>query len=141
YCKLQGRTINQWLAEPGSMPAFLDALVVQGWITRDQDPTLSRFWRMIEGPTAPMFGVFTAYEMQLWYDWIAGDWRAPPGRRLPPGKWEAQTQPPTAPGQRAPQQLDTLIEMMAGNRHALPEGLLATQAYARITGLAHEGPR
>lgn len=141
YCKLQGRTINQWLSEPGCMPAFLDALVAQGWITRDQDPTLSRFWRMIEGPTAPMFGVFTAYEMQLWYDWIAGDWRAAPGRRLPPGKWEAQTMPQPTPAQRAPQDVDTLIDMMAGNRHALPEGLLATQAYARITGLAHEGPR
>lgn len=24
-----------------------------------------------------MFGVFTPYEQQLLYDWIAGDWQAP----------------------------------------------------------------
>ena len=140
FCKLQGRTINQWLAEPGSMPAFLDALVAQGWIKRDQDPALSRFWRLLDGPTAPMFGVFTPFELQLWHDWICGDWQAPPCRRLPPGKWEDQTLPPEPSRQRTSNDLETLIEQMAGNRHALPEGLLATQAYARMTGLAQEGP-
>jgi hypothetical protein len=140
FCKLQGRTINQWLAEPGSMPAFLDALVAQGWIKRDQDPALSRFWRLLDGPTAPMFGVFTPFELQLWHDWICGDWQAPPCRRLPPGKWEDQTQPPAPSRQRTSNDLETLIEQMAGNRHALPQGLLATQAYARMTGLAQEGP-
>ncbi|VVP83960.1 hypothetical protein PS910_02234 [Pseudomonas fluorescens] len=139
-CKLKGRTINQWLAEPGSMPAFLDALVAQGWIKRDEDPALSRFWRLLDGPTAPMFGVFTPFEMQLWHDWIAGDWQAPPCRRLPPGKWEAQTQSPAPARLRETNDLEALIEQMSGNRHALPEGLQATQAYARMTGLAHEGP-
>ena len=31
----------------------------------------------IEGDRAAMFGVFTPYEQQLLYDWIAGDWQAP----------------------------------------------------------------
>ena len=26
YCRFQGRTVNQWLAEPGSMPGFLGVL-------------------------------------------------------------------------------------------------------------------
>jgi hypothetical protein len=39
----------------------------------------------------------------------------------------------------APEGLATLVERMSGNRHALPEGLQATQAFIRATGLIQEG--
>lgn len=84
-CRLQGRTINQWLAKPGAMPGFLDALQAQGWVKRDTDPRRSRFWSLIDGPVAEMFGVFDAYEKQLWHDWIAGTWQGLAPRRLVPG--------------------------------------------------------
>ncbi|MFJ4452889.1 iron-containing redox enzyme family protein [Pseudomonas sp. NPDC089392] len=139
-CRLQQRTINQWLAEPGAMPAFVAALQAQGWIRRGQPPAESRWWKLIEGPAAAMFGVFNAYEKQLWHDWIADDWR-PTIRRAAPGSWqmpEAQGEPAASLPDETPA---TLIKCMAGNRHATPDGLLATRAYMRITGLLQEEPR
>ncbi|MBF8745292.1 MULTISPECIES: iron-containing redox enzyme family protein [Pseudomonas] len=138
-CRLQKRTINQWLAEPGLMPGFLAAMQDQGWIQRGCDPAQSRWWRMIEGPSAPMFGVFDAYEKQLWYDWIAADWQGQT-RRVAPGSWEAQLALEPLPPTGTHDSVDALIERMSGNRHALPEGLLATQAYIRATGLVQEVP-
>lgn len=44
------------------MGAFLDALQAQGWVERDRNPRQSRFWALIDGPTAAMFGVFSPYE-------------------------------------------------------------------------------
>lgn len=76
-CRIGGRTVNQWLAVPGRFPAFLACLEEEGWIRRHADPRGSRFWNLIEGDRAAMFGVFTPYEQQLLYDWIAGDWQAP----------------------------------------------------------------
>lgn len=137
-CRLQKRTINQWLAEPGAMPAFIDAMCEQGWIKRGEDPSQSRWWKVIEGPTAPMFGVFTAYEKQLWHDWIAADWQAPL-RRVQPGSWEPQSGMDTPPEPLpVDQNIASLIERMLGNRHASPDGLLATRAYIHATGLAQE---
>lgn len=81
HCRVQKRTVNQWLAEPGAMPAFLLALQAQGWIRRGEEPANSRWWALIDGPSAPMYGVFTAYEKQLWHDWIAAGWQAR-GRRV-----------------------------------------------------------
>jgi hypothetical protein len=78
YCRIAGRTVNDWLSEPTRIPAFLEALQQQGWIRRNEDPQQSRFWRLLEGPQARMFGVFTAYEMQAIRDWIAGDWQGAP---------------------------------------------------------------
>jgi len=75
YCRLDGKTVNQWLAEPAQIPAFLDVLQNRGWIKRHQDPADSRFWQLIEGAGAPMFGVFSGYEKQLLCDWISGDWQ------------------------------------------------------------------
>lgn len=143
HCRLQKRTINQWLAEPGAMPAFLDAMQAQGWIRRGEDPEQSRWWKLIDGPTAPMFGVFTAYEKQLWHDWIAAGSQSRI-RRVLPGAWEAalQLQAQTPGNQRpcpADYDMDTLIGAMSGNRHATPEGLVATQAYIQATGLLQEG--
>jgi len=139
HCRLQKRTINQWLAEPGTMPAFVDALQAQGWIRRGENPVHSRWWALIDGPTAPMFGVFTAYEKQLWHDWIADSWQAST-RRVMPGSWDTGLAGESLPDfNQQTASLDTLVERMAGNRHALPEGLLATQAFVRATGLAQEG--
>lgn len=73
YCRVAGKTVNDWLSEPGQLPAFLAGLEKMGWIKRHQDPENSRFWKLIHGERAEMFGVFTAYEQQLIHDWIAGE--------------------------------------------------------------------
>lgn len=141
-CRLQGRTINQWLAEPGAMAGFLEALQAQGWIKRDSDPMQSRFWSLIDGPGAAMFGVFSAYEKQLWHDWIAGSWQGAGPRRVPPGQWEqALALQAGAPGQARASEIATLIEAMAGNRYAEPTGLRATRDYIAATGLFQGGPQ
>lgn len=140
-CRLQGRTINQWLAEPGAMPGFLDALQAQGWIKRHSDPRQSRFWALIDGPVAAMFGVFDAYEKQLWHDWIAGTWQGAAMRRVPPGQWEQALQlEEEAPGEGQAADMAVLIEAMAGNRHSTPQGLRATRAFIQATGLMSGGP-
>ncbi|MEK0361478.1 iron-containing redox enzyme family protein [Pseudomonas sp. CBC3] len=76
YCRFDGRTVNQWLAEPEQIPQFLDTLQRRGWIKRHEDPQHSRFWQLMAGEQGPMFGVFSAHEQQLIHDWIAGDWLA-----------------------------------------------------------------
>lgn len=81
YARIGGKTINQWLSEPDSMPEFLMQLQGIGWIRRHEDPQNSTFWRLIDGDAAAMHGVFTPYEQQVIYDWIAGDWR--PAKRAP----------------------------------------------------------
>lgn len=140
-CRLQGRTINQWLAEPGAMPRFLEALQAQGWVKRNSDPWQSRFWSLIDGPVAAMFGVFDSYEKQLWHDWIAGNWQDAGMRRVPPGQWEQALQlEEEAPGEAPAADMTALIEAMAGNRHATPQGLRATRAFIQATGLMQGGP-
>ncbi|WP_417779456.1 iron-containing redox enzyme family protein [Stutzerimonas xanthomarina] len=76
YCRFDGRTVNQWLAEPEQIPQFIETLQRRSWIKRHEDPQHSRFWQLITGEQAPMFGVFSAHERQLIHDWIAGDWLA-----------------------------------------------------------------
>lgn len=73
YCRIGGRTVNEWLGTPGSSREFLKALESAGWIKRNQDPANSRFWRLIEGPRAAMAGVFSGFEQQLLQDWIVND--------------------------------------------------------------------
>jgi hypothetical protein len=70
YCRVAGRSVNDWLAEPGQIPGFLAALETAGWIKRGEEVEHSRFWRLIEGERAEMFGVFSAYEQQVLRDWI-----------------------------------------------------------------------
>lgn len=72
-CMIDGKTINEWLAEPEQVARLLNVMEKTGWIKRHQDPEQSRFWQVIHAEKAPMFGVFTAYERQVIYDWIAGD--------------------------------------------------------------------
>jgi hypothetical protein len=73
YCRFDGRTVNDWLSVPTDIPQFLATLERRGWIQRNQDPDNSRFWRLLHGDRASMFGVFTPNELQLVHDWIAGD--------------------------------------------------------------------
>jgi hypothetical protein len=82
YCRIGGRAINDWLADPEQIPAFLDALVERDWIRRGQDPQNSRFWRLLQGERAEMFGVFSAYEQQVIYDWIAAGWEGALRRQI-----------------------------------------------------------
>ncbi|MDB5797280.1 MAG: hypothetical protein JWP36_1182 [Paucimonas sp.] len=74
YCRVGGRSVSDWLSSPGQMPAFLASMEQAGWIKRNQDPADSRFWKLLDGERAAMFGVFNGYEQQLIHDWIAGDW-------------------------------------------------------------------
>jgi len=76
YCKVEGRTVNDWLSNPRDISRFLRELERNGWIRRHRDPAQSRFWRLIDGEGADMFGVFSGYERQLVHDWISGDWQA-----------------------------------------------------------------
>lgn len=73
HCRIGGRTVNHWLAEPDRMPDFLETLADKGWLRQGQDPRDSRFWQLIQGEAAPMFGVFSPYEQQLLLDWLAGN--------------------------------------------------------------------
>lgn len=72
-CVIEGKTINEWLADPDQVAKLLYVMQKTGWIKRHQDPEQSPFWRAIDAEKAPMFGVFTTYERQVIYDWIAGD--------------------------------------------------------------------
>lgn len=137
YCRLEGRTVNQWLAAPGNIPAFFAALQRKGWIKRGQSPADSRFWQLVEGPAAVMFGVFSPYEKQLLHDWIAAGWR--PAHR--PRKAAQAVAGVAADEALAPSMsLDQLIAQMAGARHALPDGLAATRRYRQMTGLSGGHP-
>ena len=52
------------------------------------------------------------------------------------------TRSPELAEQAAPDaDIQTLIDTMSGNRHATPEGLLATRRYLRATGLNQEVTR
>jgi len=70
YCRVGGRSVNDWLGDPNQIPAFLRELETAGWIQRGQDVEHSRFWRLIQGERAEMFGVFSSYEQQVLRDWI-----------------------------------------------------------------------
>ena len=70
YCRVAGRSVNEWLGEPGQIPGFLAAMETAGWIKRGEEVEHSRFWRLIEGERAEMFGVFSAYEQQVLREWI-----------------------------------------------------------------------
>jgi len=73
HCRIEGRTVNEWLSKPDGVPAFVDALQRGGWLVRDTDPAESRFWRLLQGETPHMFGVFNDYELQVIHDWIRGE--------------------------------------------------------------------
>jgi hypothetical protein len=113
YCRIGGRTVSEWLSDPAQIPAFLDALMERGWIRRGEDPQNSRFWRLLQGERAEMFGVFSAYEQQVLHDWIADGWEGAQRRQI---------------SFRARQRLmETLGEPTPGNWHAV-RGVLRNPA-------------
>ncbi|SHL03242.1 iron-containing redox enzyme family protein [Phytopseudomonas punonensis] len=142
YCRIEGRTVNEWLSQPGQVRAFLEALEKRGWIRRNEDPQSSRFWQLVQGERAAMFGVFSSYEQQLLHDWIAGSW-APPRTRgrnrrrpAPAGAEqaaglddEAQALHATLREMPVQQQASKLIELMSPASHFTPAGLLATRLF------------
>lgn len=73
YCRVAGRNINDWLARKEDIPEFLAALQKAGWIKRGAPVEESRFWGLLQGARAEMFGVFNPYELQLIHDWIRGE--------------------------------------------------------------------
>ncbi|MDO9360584.1 MAG: iron-containing redox enzyme family protein [Polaromonas sp.] len=73
YCRVAGRNVNDWLAQKDDIPEFLAALEKAGWIKRGAPVEQSRFWGLLQGPRAEMFGVFSAYELQVIHDWIRGE--------------------------------------------------------------------
>jgi Iron-containing redox enzyme len=73
YCRVAGRSVNDWLRDPASIPGFLKALQNSGWIKPGQPAEQSRFWGLLQGDRAEMFGVFSGYELQVIHDWIRGE--------------------------------------------------------------------
>lgn len=134
YCRLEGKTVNEWLAAPGQSRQFLSALENKGWIKRDQDPALSRFWQLIDGPGAVMFGVFNGYEKQLIKDWISGAWQENDAGDQPfraRFRRRPAAQPAAAPIQApAPSSLAELVDLISPAKHHTPDGLNATKTYS-----------
>ncbi len=143
HCRIDGRTVNQWLGVPGRMLDFLSALQAKGWIRRNRDPRDSHFWQLIDGERAAMFGVFNPYERQLLHDWIAGEWLAEEGANIPlrtqpavlqtaVGDFASETRALLAQLEDLPCDARTqrLIELMSPSLHHTPAGLLATRLFA-----------
>jgi hypothetical protein len=145
YCRFEGKTVNQWLSAPEQLPGFLAALENKGWIKRHQDPQASRFWQLIDGDGAAMFGVFSPYEKQLLHDWIGGNWRpehSPASVRRGTG---ASAEPPVPgndpdvaslqaalEGLAAHEQMPVLIPWLSAHRHSHPAGLMATRRFIEL---------
>jgi hypothetical protein len=72
YCRLGGRSVNDWLSQPSNIPGFLSALEKAGWIKCGAPVNESRFWGLLQGERAEMFGVFNPYELQVLHDWLRG---------------------------------------------------------------------
>ena len=72
FCKVEGRSVNEWLSTPDAMADFLTALERAGWIKKNRPVDESRFWKLLQGERAEMFGVFSGYELQIIHDWIRG---------------------------------------------------------------------
>ncbi|MGE8190259.1 iron-containing redox enzyme family protein [Pseudomonas sp. NPDC086278] len=145
YCKFEGKTVNQWLSSPEQLPAFLTAMENKGWIKRHQDPQDSRFWQLIDGDGAAMFGVFSPYEKQLLRDWIAGDWtpeRPPAAYRrsnsqagepvLPASDPDVESLHAALEGLSGAEQMPVLIPWLSAHRHSHPAGLLATRQFIEL---------
>lgn len=128
YCRVAGRTVNDWLGDPAQLPAFLASLEQKGWIKRNQNPEESRFWKLIHGERAKMFGVFTAYEQQLIYDWIAGT----------PGREEGEPAAEARPG--APLTRRRRKMQMSGLDASRPRATAALDARGIIRGRASHHP-
>lgn len=145
YCRLENRTINQWLAVPGQMGEFLAALQRKGWIKRGEPVEQSRFWQLIDGSEAVMFGVFSGYEKQLLRDWITDTQYAPRTRphvaAQAPGVVQDEIEDaellalreqlePLTPAE----QMQALLPWLSARRHWRPAGLFATRRFVELRG-------
>ncbi|MNM90979.1 hypothetical protein D3C81_1032610 [compost metagenome] len=136
-CRIAGRTVNQWLAGDDRVAEFLGVLETQGWIRRNDDPRQSRFWRLLEGDHAAMLGVFSRYEREVLYDWIAGTWQSgsrPPCSRVSGEAGEdAQVQALRDELQQLSPEagMARLVAWMAPACHDTPAGLYATREFVR----------
>ena len=110
FCKVAGRSVNDWLSDPDRMPEFLVALEQAQWIKRDRPVTESRFWQLLQGERGEMFGVFSPYELQVIHDWIRGkasvdgaayDTGSSPGARTRPMSFRVAERLKSARGHRA----------------------------------------
>lgn len=154
YCRIAGRPVSEWLAQPSNIPAFLAALQETGWIERHRDPKESRFWRLLESEGAKMFGVFSRYEQKIIRDWIAGDVVESPScsrasshargatPRLRARRYQENDREPGGgfEGEKAVEaaiqalrtrreKMDFLIPLLSPTLHSTPEGLLATRLF------------
>jgi hypothetical protein len=153
YCRIGGRTVNEWLGGGEPVGAFLHALEAKGWIVKGADPNGSRFWQLLQGERAEMFGVFTDYELQVIFDWLRGEHSADGLRfdasaaergaharsfraqarlklRTSPAASKLQVVRNLVDGQRrhALPATEAGIDVLSPGRHWTPEGLHATQA-------------
>ncbi len=142
YCRIENRTINQWLATPGQMGEFLSALERKSWIKRGEAVEESRFWRLIDGSDAAMFGVFNGYEKQLLRDWITQD--CPASRPRPYVRREAAVEEAfdddadllnleaALADKPAAEQMSLLMPWLQPQRHWRPAGLFATRRFIQL---------
>ena len=160
YCRIAGRGVNDWLASSDSIPEFLAALQQAGWIKRGAPVQESRFWKLLQGERAEMFGVFSPYELQLIHDWIRGaasaDGQAYDEPALAEGQRRASfratarlARQPSVVAQLLDPDLQTLqarieatsdatrkkqllVQGMAPDRHWTPAGLYATRLFRQL---------
>lgn len=158
YCRIGGKTTTQWLSEPSQIPDFIKALEDAGWIRRQQAPENSRFWKLLTGDKAPMFGVFNAYELQVIRDWIAGDsltqeqrhrrFRTQQGDLRQPAEPKHRTDDFSSETRLLRDQLakandDTaamklLVQWLSPAHHHTQAGLLATRLFIERQGLCRQ---
>lgn len=133
YCRIGGKTVNQWLEEPASISAFLAELQKGKWIVRGVDAGESRFWRLIDAAGGEMFGVFSGYEKQVLREWIENDH---PPRRLPTFRAARRSQNPSpsgkidTPASLSGDAMDSLLTDLTPGRHHFDKGFLATRAFS-----------
>ena len=72
-CQFNGRSINEWLAQPELISEFIQILIDKQWIIKNRPVEESRFWKLIHDSDGKMFGVFNATEKMLIKDWIQGE--------------------------------------------------------------------
>jgi hypothetical protein len=140
------------------MGEFVQALAQAGWIRFGEPAERSRFWGLLQGPRAEMFGVFSSYELQVLHDWMRGEasadgqpWTAAgttPARRRPTFRALERVQRQHAVASPQPvldpdlqpwrtrfaaadsqQRFDLLVGAMAPGRHWTPAGLEATRLF------------
>jgi len=163
-CRIGGKSINEWLADPKLMPEFISCLIQNGWIKKNEPPANSRFWKLIESnpdeaSKAKMFGVFSGYEKQVIYDWIAGNYPTGTkesneaiGSRQPTeideklsktlrddAQLKVVNDPQVAALEKQLASIDSFKEIMqllsqhlSPTLHHTPAGLLATQLFSKM---------